>query len=196
MKPLTMYVLEEALHQVSEWRKEGLDLAVSCNLGTRNLIDSGFPDDVAHALEEAGVDASRLELEITESTVLDDPFGKKIVLEQLHAMGIRLSIDDFGTGYSSLAYLRQLPVSEIKIDRSFVKSMHENEDDAVIVRSTVDLGRNLGLEVVAEGVETEEHWAKLTELGCELAQGYFLSRPVPPAELAAWIRERQPVNSL
>jgi diguanylate cyclase (GGDEF)-like protein/PAS domain S-box-containing protein len=193
MKPLTMYVLGEALRQVSEWQKIGLDLAVSVNLATRNLIDTGFPDDVAAALEHAGVDPGRLELEITESTVLEDPFRTKIVLDKLHAMGIRLSIDDFGTGYSSLAYLRQLPVDEIKIDRSFVMNMHENEDDAVIVRSTVDLGRNLGLQVVAEGVETERHWAELQALGCELAQGYFLSRPVPPDELAAWVLERAAV---
>jgi diguanylate cyclase (GGDEF)-like protein len=190
MKPLTMYVLGEALRQVSEWQKAGLDLAVSVNLATRNLIDTGFPDDVAAALERTGVNPDRLELEITESTVLEDPFRTKIVLEKLHAMGIRLSIDDFGTGYSSLAYLRQLPVDEIKIDRSFVMNMHENEDDAVIVRSTVDLGRNLGLQVVAEGVETARHWEELQALGCELAQGYFLSRPVPPDELAAWVLER------
>ena len=195
MKPLTLYVLEEALSQVHRWRESGLDLAVSVNLGTRNLIDTGFPDDVASALERTQVPADRLELEITESTVLEDPFRTKIVLDKLHAMGIRLSIDDFGTGYSSLAYLRQLPVSEIKIDRSFVLNMHQSEDDAVIVRSTVDLGRNLGLEVVAEGVETEEHWRELAALGCEFAQGYFLSRPVPPDELAAWLRERAPVSA-
>jgi EAL domain-containing protein (putative c-di-GMP-specific phosphodiesterase class I) len=193
MKPLTTYVLDEALRQVCEWQKTGLDLAVSVNLATRNLIDTGFPDDVAAALERAGVDASRLELELTESTVLGDPFRTKIVLDKLHAMGIRLSIDDFGTGYSSLAYLRQLPIDEIKIDKSFVLNMHDSEDDAVIVRSTVDLGRNLGLDVVAEGVETARHWQELQELGCELAQGYFLSRPVPPDELAAWVLERAAV---
>ena len=154
MKPLTMYVLDAALAQIRAWHDEGLDLSVSVNLATRNLIDTAFPDDVAAALERAGVEASRLELEITESTMLEDPFRTKLVLDRLHMMGIRLSIDDFGTGYSSLAYLRQLPIDEIKIDRSFVMNMAISEDDAVIVRSTVDLGRNLGLEVVAEGVET------------------------------------------
>jgi diguanylate cyclase (GGDEF)-like protein/PAS domain S-box-containing protein len=191
MKPLTMYVLKEALRQAREWQDEGLELAVSVNLATRNLIDVAFPDDVAASLEEAGGDPKRLELEITESTMLDDPFRTKVVLDKLHDMGIRLSIDDFGTGYSSLAYLRQLPVDEIKIDRSFVLNMHNSEDDAVIVRSTIDLGRNLGLHVVAEGVETEEHWAQLTALGCELAQGYFLSRPVPPDELKVWLAEHE-----
>ena len=106
-------------------------------------------------------------------------------------MGIRLSIDDFGTGYSSLAYLRGLPVDEIKIDRSFVIGMDRSEDDATIVRSTIDLGRNLGLEVVAEGVETEAVWDCLNSLGCTVAQGYYLSRPVPPAELRAWLAARR-----
>ena len=107
-------------------------------------------------------------------------------------MGIRLSIDDFGTGYSSLAYLKGLPVDEIKIDRSFVMGMDSSEDDATIVRSTIDLGRNLGLEVVAEGVETEEVWNRLTELGCDSAQGYFLARPLPADELTAWLTNRLP----
>jgi diguanylate cyclase (GGDEF)-like protein/PAS domain S-box-containing protein len=195
MKPLTLYVLREALQQVKAWQANGVDLSVAVNLATRNLIDTAFPDDVAAALAETGVDASRLELEITESTMLEDPFRTKLVLDRLHAMGIRLSIDDFGTGYSSLAYLRQLPVSEIKIDRSFVMNMHDCDDDAVIVRSTVDLGRNLGLEVVAEGVETAEAWAQLAELGCELVQGYFLSRPIPPDEIEAWVQERRLVRT-
>jgi EAL domain-containing protein (putative c-di-GMP-specific phosphodiesterase class I) len=112
------------------------------------------------------------------------------VLDKLSAMGIRLSIDDFGTGYSSLAYLSNLPVNEIKIDRSFVMNMAECDNDAVIVRSTIDLGRNLGLQVVAEGVETEAAWHELSQLGCTLAQGYYLSRPVPAAELTHWLRRR------
>jgi diguanylate cyclase (GGDEF)-like protein/PAS domain S-box-containing protein len=189
MKPLTLYVLDEALRNVCAWRDAGLDLAVSVNLATRNLIDVAFPDEVGVALEKWGLDARHLELEITESTVLQDPFRTKLVLDRLHAMGIRLSIDDFGTGYSSLAYLRQLPVSEIKIDRSFVLNMESSEDDAVIVRSTVDLGRNLGLEVVAEGVETAETWARLLELGCELAQGYFLAKPMAGDAFAEWLVE-------
>ncbi|MDX6515131.1 MAG: hypothetical protein QOH73_797, partial [Gaiellaceae bacterium] len=190
MKPLTLYVMDAALSQAKQWQEEGLDLAVSINVGTRNLIDVAFPDDVAAALAKWDVDPSRLEIEITESTMLDDPFRTKVVLDKLSEMGIRLSIDDFGTGYSSLAYLRQLPVSEIKIDRSFVLNMHQSSDDAVIVRSTIDLGRNLGLQVVAEGVETEEGWQELIDLGCDVAQGYFLSRPVPAAELGEWLRER------
>ncbi len=123
--------------------------------------------------------------------MLANPTRAKAILGELSELGIRLSIDDFGTGYSSLAYLRELPVDEIKIDRSFVMGMATEAGDAVIVRSTVDLGRNLGLEVVAEGVETIEHWDRLRELGCTIAQGYFLSRPVPAHELSTWLRTRK-----
>ena len=187
MKPLTLYVLDEALRQVCSWHKKGIELAVSVNVGRRNMLDLSFPDDVAAALEKHGADPSWLELEVTESTMLNDPFRAKIVFERLDAMGMRISIDDYGTGYSSLAYLRDLPVSEIKIDRSFVLNMTSRAGDETIVRSTIDLGRNLGLQVVAEGVETEEVWDRLVELGCDVAQGYLLTRPVPPKELAKWL---------
>ena len=191
MKPLTLYVLDDALHQLRDWEeKDGLELSVSVNLATRNLIDSTFPDDVAVALERWKIPAERLELEITESTVLEDPVRTSVVLERLNTMGVRLSIDDFGTGYSSLRYLRELPVSEIKIDRSFVMRMTEDAGDEAVVHSTIDLGRNLGLKVVAEGVESEEVWEQLTEFGCDIAQGFFLSRPVPGDDLATWLKAR------
>jgi EAL domain-containing protein (putative c-di-GMP-specific phosphodiesterase class I) len=132
----------------------------------------------------------QLELEITESTILADPFRVRQVLARLNEMGLRLAIDDFGTGYSSLAYLKRLPVQTIKIDRSFVMGMCEDASDATIVRSTIDLGRNLGLDVVAEGVETQEVWDALRSLGCSLAQGYLLGRPAPAEELAALLEER------
>ncbi|HEY4824382.1 MAG TPA: EAL domain-containing protein, partial [Solirubrobacteraceae bacterium] len=160
------------------------------NLSVRNLLDADFPDQVKHLLGKRRVDPSLLELEITESTMLSDPVRTKRVLDKLSAMGVSLSIDDFGTGYSSLAYLSQLPVNEIKIDRSFVMNMAQSDNDAVIVRSTIDLARNLGLHVVAEGVETEQAWDRLSELGCTLAQGYYLSRPVPAAELTEWLMRR------
>ena len=159
------------------------------NLSIRNLLDMEFPDQVAALLAKWKIDARYLELEITESTMLTDPVRTTRVLERLSAMGIRLSIDDFGTGYSSLSYLSRLPVDEIKIDRSFVTDMTLNRGNAVIVRSTIDLGRNLGLEVVAEGVETAECWDELMSLGCTSAQGYFFSRPLPAVELGAWLRE-------
>jgi diguanylate cyclase (GGDEF)-like protein/PAS domain S-box-containing protein len=191
IRPLTLYVVDEALRQCRAWRDEGLELSVSVNLSMRNLLDLEFPEQVAGLLRHWEVDASQLELEITESTMLANPSRTKAVLGELHALGIRLSIDDFGTGYSSLAYLRRLPIDEIKIDRSFVMRMDEEADDVTIVRSTIDLGRNLGLEVVAEGVETQAIWDKLRDLGCNVAQGYFLSRPVPPEKLQAWLEERR-----
>jgi diguanylate cyclase (GGDEF)-like protein/PAS domain S-box-containing protein len=188
--PLTLYVIEQALHQVRAWREQGLALSVAVNLSTRNLLDRSLPRQVEDLLGRCEVSPKDLELEVTESSMLANPTRARAVLAELSDLGIRLSIDDFGTGYSSLAYLRELPVDEIKIDRSFVLGMSEEEGDAVIVRSTVDLGRNLGLEVVAEGVETLEDWEFLRELGCTTAQGYFLSRPLPAAELSEWMHTR------
>jgi diguanylate cyclase (GGDEF)-like protein len=185
--PLTVYVLDAALAQCAEWRDLGLDVAVAVNLSARNIADSGLPQTVGRLLGDHGVDASRLVLELTESTLLVDPNGAKEVLAGLHAMGVGIAIDDFGTGYSSLTYLSELPVTELKIDRSFVMSMATSDDDAFIVRATIDLGRNLGLRVVAEGVETETVWNRLGELGCDVGQGYYLSRPVPATELTRWL---------
>jgi diguanylate cyclase (GGDEF)-like protein len=186
--PLTFFVLNEAVRQARTWQLEGLDLCVGVNLSARNLLDVHLPDTVGELLARWEVPPSLLELEITESTILADPIRAMHVLSRLSGMGVRLAIDDFGTGYSSLAYLKRLPVDALKIDKSFVQGMESDENDAVIVRSTIDLGRNLGLQVVAEGVETAEAWRQLLVLGCDYAQGYYLSRPVPAAELAAWIR--------
>ena len=141
-------------------------------------------------LAESRVRPDQLELEITESTILADPFRVREVLSRLNELGLRLAIDDFGTGYSSLAYLRRLPVQTIKIDRSFVMDMCENASDATIVHSTIDLGRNLGLDVVAEGVETQETWDALRRHGCTLAQGYLISKPLPADELTGLLAER------
>jgi diguanylate cyclase (GGDEF)-like protein len=191
IKPLTLYVIDEALRQCRAWLQDGLRLAIAVNLSARNLVDGDFPYQVEGLLARWEVESSLLEFEITESAMLTDPGRTKLILEQLSAMGIRLSVDDFGTGYSSLAYLKRLPVSEIKVDRSFVMNVDEDEDDATIVRSTIDLGRNLGLDVVAEGVENEQVWDRLRTLGCTAAQGYYLSRPVPAAELGAWLQQRR-----
>jgi diguanylate cyclase (GGDEF)-like protein/PAS domain S-box-containing protein len=191
IKPLTLYVLDQALRQCRDWQCQGLTLAVAVNLSVRNLLDVDFPEQVRELLRKWAVDPALLSLEITESTMLADPIRTARVLEKLSLMGITMSIDDFGTGYSSLAHLSKLPVDEIKIDRSFVMKMDENSDDAAIVRSTIDLARNLGLQVVAEGVETERVWNELNVLGCTLAQGYYLSRPVPPPDLVAWLRRHR-----
>ena len=168
---------------------EGQTLAVAVNVSTRNLIDLDFPEQVAALLGKWAVSPDLLELEITESAIVADMFRMRSVLERLGDMGLRLSVDDFGTGYTSLGYLRRLPISERKIDRSFVSHMATSEEDAVIVRSTIDLGRNLGLGVVAEGVEDPEVLEELRRLGCDVAQGYLMSRPIPGDELIAWLGE-------
>jgi diguanylate cyclase len=186
--PLTVFVLNEALRKCRTWQLEGLDLSVGVNLSARNLCDVNLPDTVGELLTRWEVSPSLLELEITESTIFADPIRAMHILTRLSDMGVRLAIDDFGTGYSSLAYLRRLPLDEIKIDKSFVQGMDDDENDAVIVRSTIDLGRNLGLRVVAEGVETAHSWRRLTTLGCDTAQGYYISRAVPASELARWLR--------
>jgi diguanylate cyclase len=191
IKPLTSYVIDEALRQCRSWLDDGLPLSIAVNLSARNLVDLDFPAQVAGQLERWNVEPHLLEFEITESAMLTDPTRTELVLQQLSEMGIRLSIDDFGTGYSSLAHLKRLPVSEIKVDRSFVMNMEQDEDNATIVRSTIDLGRNLGLDVVAEGVESQFVWDRLKALGCTAAQGYHLSRAVPGPELVAWLLERR-----
>jgi diguanylate cyclase (GGDEF)-like protein len=184
IKPLSRYVLAAAIRQCGAWNADGHDLHVAVNLTIPDLLDLELPDYIVGLLEDAGVRPSQLELEITESTILADPFRVRQVLTRFNEMGVGLAIDDFGTGYSSLAYLRRLPVQTIKIDRSFVMQMCEDESDATIVRSTVDLARNLGLNVVAEGVESQEIWDELRAQGCSLAQGYFISRPLPAGDLA------------
>jgi diguanylate cyclase (GGDEF)-like protein len=191
IKPMTLYVIDEALRQCRAWLADGLRLAIAVNLSARNLVDVDFPAQVGGLLERWDIEPALIEFEITESAMLTDPGRTRLILEQLSEMGIRLSIDDFGTGYSSLAYLKRLPVNEIKVDRSFVMNMDEDEDDATIVRSTIDLGRNLGLDVVAEGVESEQVWERLRVLGCTAAQGYYLSRPVPASDLGAWLQQRR-----
>jgi EAL domain-containing protein (putative c-di-GMP-specific phosphodiesterase class I) len=188
IKQLSAYVLDASLRQLRAWLDAGLDLGVAVNLSARNLLEADLPDQISGLLVARRVPAERLILEITESTIMADPQRALGVLTRLSEMGIRLSVDDFGVGYSSLSYLKRLPVDEIKIDRSFVAQMADDEDDAFIVRSTIDLGRNLGLSVVAEGVETEAVWNELSELGCDYAQGWFLGRPMPAADLGDWLR--------
>jgi EAL domain-containing protein (putative c-di-GMP-specific phosphodiesterase class I) len=191
IKPLTRWVLNAALAQCRRWRESGLDLSVAVNLSVRNLLDANLPDVIADLLGKHEIPPGELELEITESTIVADQVRTLDVLSRLNGMGVGLAVDDFGTGYSSLAYLKDLPVRELKIDRKFVNNMSEDGDDAFIVRSTIDLGRNLGLQVVAEGVETAEVWDQLASLGCDLAQGYYLSRPLPASELTAWLGTRE-----
>jgi diguanylate cyclase (GGDEF)-like protein/PAS domain S-box-containing protein len=187
IRPLTSHVLQAALRQCRTWLDAGHKLSVAVNLSTRCLLDLTLPDQITALLEDQAVAPDRLLLEITESAIMTDPTRALEVLNRLHALGVQLAIDDFGTGYSSMAYLKSLPVDELKVDRSFVKHLHENQNDAVIVRSTVDLGHNLGLRVVAEGVEDQATLKELATLGCDSVQGYYVARPMPAAELAAWL---------
>jgi diguanylate cyclase (GGDEF)-like protein len=197
IKPLTTWVLGTALEQLRRWRDDAdpafpAELTMAINLSTRSLLDDGFPTEVVSALERWGVPAHLLELEITESAIMADPVRAYRLLTELAAAGIKLSIDDFGTGYSSLAYLKNLPVDQLKIDRSFVLHMHDDPNDAIIVRSVIDLGHNLGLRTVAEGIEDLDTWEQLTNLGCDSAQGYFLAKPMPASHFGAWLRDAAP----
>ena len=191
IRPLTMAVLRSSLAACAEWRLRGRDIGIAVNVSTRMLLDQRLGDDVAALLREYLVPAHLLTLEITETSVMTDPDHTMVVLARLHDMGVRLSVDDFGTGYASLSYLQRLPVNEVKIDQSFVTDMCVNRDDAVIVRSIIDLGHNLSLNVVAEGVEDAYTWERLAEMRCTSAQGYFLSHPLPVSALMPWFDARE-----
>ena len=188
--PLTRWVLGEALRQCGAWERAGLRCGVAVNLSAWDLRDAGTLGTVEGLLAGAGLGPERLGLEITESALLGEDARGRGALERLRGRGVRVALDDFGTGYASLAYLRELPVDELKVDRSFVRRLGEDATDAAIVGAIVALGHALGLEVVAEGVETAAAWEALARLGCDLAQGYYLSRPLPAAGLARWLGTR------
>jgi diguanylate cyclase (GGDEF)-like protein len=183
LRPLTLSVLEQALDQAARWHEHGCPLEVAVNLSAANLLDGELAGAVRDRLEARGLPSSALRLEITESTVMADPARAGVVLAQLHDLGVGLTLDDFGTGYSSLAYLRELPVDEMKIDKSFVLDLPDNHGNRVILDATTRLARGLALNVVAEGVEDERTLHELTALGCDSAQGFLISRPLPAADL-------------
>ncbi|EHR59376.1 bifunctional diguanylate cyclase/phosphodiesterase [Saccharomonospora cyanea] len=187
---LTSFVLETALDRVRRWLAEGLRISVAVNLSVRNLADAEFPKRVAESLERFGVPGELLTLELTESDVMQDPERALPILRELSELGIELAVDDFGTGYSSLAYLRQLPVDQVKIDKSFVFGMGTDLGDLAVVRSIVELGHSLGLTVVAEGVEEDLARDQLEAMGCDVAQGYLISRPLSEDRLEAWLQAR------
>ena len=191
IRDLTMWVFHNALLQWSRWHQNGIELHLSLNMSVRVLQDKELPGKVQRLIEHHGIDPSWLTLEVTESAIMSDPVTARRVMRRLADMGLKLSIDDFGTGYSSLAYLKQLPVDTVKIDRSFVTHMDQNENDAVIVRATIDLAHNLGLKVVAEGVESEDVWDLLEMLGCDVGQGFLIRRPIGAGELARWIASQR-----
>jgi len=185
--PLTRHVLERAVAQCAAWRQAGQDLTVSVNLSVRNLLDPELASLISDLLKIYRLTPSALELEITESMLMSDPDRSLVTLTRLSQLGVGLSVDDYGTGYSSLANLRRLPIDELKIDRSFVSPMLSDESDLIIVRSTINLGHDLGLTVVAEGVEDEATLHRLEGLGCDLAQGYHFSKPLSPEAFNKWI---------
>jgi diguanylate cyclase (GGDEF)-like protein len=193
IRPLTLWVLNQALRQCRQWRRAGHPFDIAVNLSIRNLLDPELPNDVLRLLTELGLPASSLIFEITESSIMSDPVRTVAVLGRMRAMGVRLAIDDFGTGYSSFSHLRRLPVDEIKIDKSFVQHLANDHSDLVIVRSIVDLGRNLGLRVVAEGVEDDIAWRELAALGCDVIQGYVLTRPLGEAEFDIWLAAHEEI---
>jgi EAL domain-containing protein (putative c-di-GMP-specific phosphodiesterase class I) len=179
--------LEKSIEQAQQWHTQGLDLSIAVNLSARNLMDENIPKMIARLLDKYQLPPNRLELEITESSIMTDPARALRILDQLHELGVLLSIDDFGTGYSSLAYLKRLPVHTLKIDNSFVRNMLEDRQDEIIVHSTINLAHNLGLKVVAEGVENEALLDSLNQMGCDEAQGYFIGRPMPILNVNEWL---------
>ncbi|MGW1270320.1 putative bifunctional diguanylate cyclase/phosphodiesterase [Streptomyces sp. NPDC002491] len=190
MPHLTEYVLDTALGQVARWRAQGLFVPVAVNVSPRDVHTPGFAGSVAARLARHGVPAGALQLEITEHVLLEDPQRAADTLNGLTGHGVKMSLDDFGTGYSSLVHLRRLPVSELKIDRSFVARLAVDAEDAEIVRCTVDLAHSLGLLVVAEGVEDDETWERLRDLGCDAVQGWLVAAAMPADETTAWLRAR------
>jgi len=190
IKEVTRWMLAHVIKQAGAWAEAGRPVKVSVNLSTRDLLDSTLPQQVAERLEQARLAPEYLCLEITESGFMEDPSHALGILRKLRALGVGLAIDDYGTGFSSLAYLRQLPITELKIDRAFVLELDHNASDALIVRSTIELGQRLGLKVVAEGVETQAIVDVLTEMGCDLIQGYFYSKPLPAEAFLKWRAER------
>jgi diguanylate cyclase (GGDEF)-like protein len=188
IRAITQWVMAHAIAQCAAWRRDGLAMNVSVNISARDLSDPELPDRFGAMLQKHGCASSWITLELTESAILDDPDNALENLQRLHDLGCRLAIDDYGTGYSSLAYLRRLPVHELKIDKSFIVGMAHNSDDAVIVRSTIDLAHNLGLTVVAEGVEDDATLDRLRALGCDRVQGYLMARPLAVADVAPWMR--------
>jgi EAL domain-containing protein (putative c-di-GMP-specific phosphodiesterase class I)/GGDEF domain-containing protein len=187
--PLALWVLKQSLDQCRRWRSEGMHLGLAVNLSMWNLDSPELPDHIAALLAAAEIPSGQLELEITESAIMDDPQRIMRTLRGLRELGVQLAIDDFGTGYSSLAYLKKMPVNSIKIDKSFTQNMEGDGDSAVIVRAIVDLAHNLGLKVVAEGVETSAAQEMLVAFGCDEAQGYYFSRPVTAADIRRLLRK-------
>lgn len=186
IRDITLWMIAEASKVSAQWLEKGISIPIAVNISARDLIDSDFPNKVSEILKSMGSNTSLISLEVTESSIMDDPHRAKQTLLHLSEMGIKLAIDDFGTGYSSLSYLKELPVSELKIDKSFVMHIEDNLNDRIIVSSTIELAHNMGLHVVAEGIENIKVWKFLQEMNCDYGQGYYMSRPIPVSDFEAW----------
>jgi EAL domain-containing protein (putative c-di-GMP-specific phosphodiesterase class I) len=189
MQLLTARVIDDVVAQVAAWRSTGLTMRASLNVSARDLFSGEIATQLSRRLSEYSVPADQIQLEITESALMTDVTRAHNTIEEISALGVAVALDDFGTGYSSLQHLRKLPLTEIKIDQSFVGGMARNGDDAAIVRSTVELARALGLRTVAEGVENSRTWALLGQIGCSLAQGWYTARPMPGDLFPAWLAD-------
>jgi len=187
IKQLTLWVLKRAFRDCAKWHKQGIDLTVSVNLSAKDLHDPELPDLIAGAAVSAGIRPEWIILEITEGSVINQPEHALEIIQRLHRMGYKFSMDDFGTGYSSMAYLKKMPLMELKIDKSFVMDIMNSDNDVGIVKATISLGHNLGLQVTAEGVENSEILYKLNEYGCDFAQGYHFNKPMPLKDFEQWI---------
>jgi EAL domain-containing protein (putative c-di-GMP-specific phosphodiesterase class I) len=187
--PLTLWVMNTAVAQCKAWRDQGHDVNIAVNVSARNLLDTSLPGKIHDILTLHGLQPQWLELEITESSIMADPARSLQVLSKIHDIGVTLAIDDFGTGYSSLAYLQKLPVDNLKIDRSFVNDMGEQEESLSIVSAIIALAHNLKLTVTAEGIEDHNLLAKLTEMGCDYAQGFYVGKPMPHDKAGIWLQQ-------
>ena len=184
---ISLWVIRQAIKDLSKLIQSGIDISVSINISEKNMLSTKCNQEILSVLKEFDIPANKMCVEITENSIMSDPETIIKNLKEIQSLGLKVSIDDYGTGYSSLSYLRLLPANELKIDRSFVMNMHQNEEDRLIIKSTIELAHELGLEVLAEGVEMKEHADYLTEFGCDQLQGYFISRPVPFDDLKNWI---------
>jgi EAL domain-containing protein (putative c-di-GMP-specific phosphodiesterase class I) len=189
IRPLTLHVLDMSLRNCATWHRAGHRVHVAVNLSPNTLLDDTLPDAIVRLLTRNDVPAAALTLEITENTLMADPDGSLVTLDRLRSLGIKISIDDFGTGYSSMGRLRELPIDEVKIDKSFVLNAAHDHRDRALVRSTVELGHALDLHVVAEGVEDEETYTFLARTGCDIVQGYYISKPLPADQFTAWLHD-------
>jgi diguanylate cyclase (GGDEF)-like protein/PAS domain S-box-containing protein len=189
IRTITDWLLERTMAQVRAWQDSGAPVHVAVNISAKSLLDQSLPSKIQQLLDRWQVDPRFLKIEITESSIMADPAHALAIMSMIQSMGVRLSIDDFGTGYSSLTHLRQLPIDEIKIDKSFVTGMTTSEADASIVRTVIDLAHNLGKQVCAEGVEDEATMVMLRDIGCDLAQGYWISKPMSAPDLTQWLAD-------